>query len=270
MPKLRIDSDFELNYYDDDFTDPWKASPAVVLQHGISRDGRFWYPWVPLLGREYRVVRPDMRGEGLSTIADDVYEPSMELNVSDLVRLLDTLEIPEVVFVGESYGGVIGLNFAHAHPERIRALVLCNTPCPMGGRTLSAEDEERYGKGFVYDMGLGSDDVMARRLDVKLAPEGLVQWYLAESEKASPEISRKLHDYVLSLDVEDKLPEIDVPTLLLTGDRTPTAPVPLERFMDAHLPNSRLVVFENTGHSIHSICPERCVEELRKFVDEVA
>ena len=57
MATLRMHSGVELHYYDDDFTDPWRSSPTILLQHGFSRNGKFWYSWVPLLAREFRVLR---------------------------------------------------------------------------------------------------------------------------------------------------------------------------------------------------------------------
>jgi 3-oxoadipate enol-lactonase len=62
MPTLPIAQDLELYYEDDDFTDPWRSAPVMLLQHGFSPNGRFWYNWVPLLGGEFRIMRPDMRG----------------------------------------------------------------------------------------------------------------------------------------------------------------------------------------------------------------
>ena len=77
MPSLSMGPDVDLHYYDDDFTLPWQSASAILLQHGFSRNGRFWYNWVPLLAHEYRVLRPDMRGMGESTMSEDRYEPSL-------------------------------------------------------------------------------------------------------------------------------------------------------------------------------------------------
>jgi pimeloyl-ACP methyl ester carboxylesterase len=46
-------------------------------------------------------------------------------------RLIEHLGVEQIVFVGESFGGIIGLQFAHAYPQHTRALVLCNTPCRL-------------------------------------------------------------------------------------------------------------------------------------------
>ena len=70
MPKVSAGPNLDLHYYEDDFSDPWRVAPTILLQHGFSRNGNFWYNWVPLLSREFRVLRPDMRGMGRSKMAE--------------------------------------------------------------------------------------------------------------------------------------------------------------------------------------------------------
>ena len=67
MPIVKRPKKPDLFYAIDDFTDPWRNAPYLILQHGNGRSSRFWYSWVPYLSRFYRVVRPDMRGLGLSS-----------------------------------------------------------------------------------------------------------------------------------------------------------------------------------------------------------
>ena len=171
MPFLDAGSGVQLHYFDDDFTDPWRDAPTILLQHGFSRNGKFWYNWVPLLSGEYRVLRPDMRGMGESVIDEDRFEPSLDTFVDDLRSILDHLGIGDVVYVGESFGGILGLNFAHRHPERVRALVLCNTPRRLPSR-------ERLGRGGDTEDTLSrsvrawSTATINNRLDTRVAPPG--------------------------------------------------------------------------------------------------
>jgi len=51
-----------LSYYVDDFTDPWKPAPTLLLLHAAMGSARRYFAWVPHLAREYRVVRLDLRG----------------------------------------------------------------------------------------------------------------------------------------------------------------------------------------------------------------
>ena len=123
MATLRMNPDVELHFYDDDFTEPWQSAPTMLLQHGFSRSGKFWYSWVPPLAHEFRILRPDMRGMGGSTIPEDKYEPFLDIFVDDLRSILDHLDIDKVVYVGESFGGIIGLKFAHTYPQRTAPLL---------------------------------------------------------------------------------------------------------------------------------------------------
>ena len=268
MPTLRLDEDVELHYEDDDFTDPWRSAPVMLLQHGFSRSGRFWYSWVPLLGREFRILRPDMRGMGRSTMAEERYIPSLETFANDVRRLLDRLHIDRVVFVGESFGGIIGLKFAHTYPERMRALVLCNTPCKLPHGAL----RQRFAAGGDWDatlrrgVGAWSTATIDMRLDTRIAPPGLREWYIAEMDRTSPTIARRLQAYLDTLDFSDHLKEITVPTLLLVGEETPTSPLEQQRFMAEQIPNCRLAVYPKVGHGINVLKPEWCAEQVREFL----
>ena len=265
MAFLGVGPGVELHYYDNDFTDPWRAAPTMLLQHGFSRSGRFWYNWVPLLSREFRILRPDLRGMGESVIPEDQYEASLDIFVEDLNSLLDHLAIEDVVYVGESFGGILGLNFAHKHPERVRALVLCNTPCRLPRR-------DRSGRGGNTDdalnrsVGAWSTATINNRLDTRVAPQGLIDWYIAEMDRTPSSIGRSLQAYLDTLDFSPYLKEVKTPTLLLVGEESPTSTLEQQQFMAEQLPDSRLVVYPGLGHGINAIHPEWCAQQVRRFL----
>jgi 3-oxoadipate enol-lactonase len=64
MPIAQLPGDLQMYYEDDDFTDPWSQAETVILHHGNAQNARLWYAWVPLLARDYRVIRVDARGFG--------------------------------------------------------------------------------------------------------------------------------------------------------------------------------------------------------------
>ena len=66
MPFITRPGKPTLHYTIDDFTDPWKPAPTVLLQHGYARNSGFWFSWVPYLARFYRIARMDLRGHGES------------------------------------------------------------------------------------------------------------------------------------------------------------------------------------------------------------
>src|SRR5947209_19951390 len=68
MPNFRPSPDLDMHYEIDDFTDPWRRPAETVLMlHGNAESGLAWWAWAPTVARQYRVVRPDMRGFGEST-----------------------------------------------------------------------------------------------------------------------------------------------------------------------------------------------------------
>ena len=129
MPFVSRTGNPRLYYEVDDFTDPWRDAPYLILQHGYGRYSRFWYSWVPYLSRFFRVVRPDMRGFGRSR---EGFDPAQGFNTSDLVAdvvaIIDELGVDNVHYCGEAFGGTLGMPLAAQHPTRIRTLQLVAAP----------------------------------------------------------------------------------------------------------------------------------------------
>ena len=133
MPTAKLDESLEMYYEDDDYTDPWRDPETVVLHHGNAKSSRLWYAWVPLLARQYRVVRLDARGFGRSSLPPEGYDWSLSNFSTDLLRLLDKLGLEKIHLVGETVGGTISLQFAHEHPDRLHSLTVCTSPYRFAG-----------------------------------------------------------------------------------------------------------------------------------------
>ena len=99
-------------YEDDNFNDRWAKAETVILYHGNAKSSRFWYEWVPLLARDFRVIRIDARGFGRSTVPEPGYNWPLAGFADDLANLMDALDIRNAHLIGESVGGTIGLQFA--------------------------------------------------------------------------------------------------------------------------------------------------------------
>ena len=75
------------------------------LHHGNAKNARLWYAWVPLLARQYRVVRLEARGFGRSSVPPEGYRWSLSRFAADLRGLLDRLGLERVHLIGETVGG---------------------------------------------------------------------------------------------------------------------------------------------------------------------
>jgi 3-oxoadipate enol-lactonase len=132
VPYFRRPGKPDIFYEIDDYTDPWKPAPTILLQHGAARSSLFWRAWVPYLSRFYRVLRPDLRGLGRSgkhQAADCGI--NFQGYRDDLIDLLDHLGIESVHYCGESSAGTLGMVLAAQCPEHVRTLSLVSAPVSM-------------------------------------------------------------------------------------------------------------------------------------------
>ena len=105
MHSLRISPELDMHYVVDDFTDPWRSAETILLIHGNNESGYAWYGWVPHLARQYRLVRPDMRGFGRSTPMPEDHPWSLDRVVDDFIALMDYLAVPSFHLVAAKIGG---------------------------------------------------------------------------------------------------------------------------------------------------------------------
>jgi 3-oxoadipate enol-lactonase len=107
-----------------------REKPAIVFANSLGSDLRIWDEVAARLAGDFRVVRYDLRGHGLTEAAKPPY--SADDLARDLVGLLDALEIRQAIVCGISVGGMIAQAAALNHSERVRALVLCDTGARIG------------------------------------------------------------------------------------------------------------------------------------------
>ncbi len=118
-----IDTADGLRVYCRDYPGPVGA-PTVLCLHGLTRNSADFARVAEHLSAQYRVLCPDQRGRGLSSYDAEPANYQPATYVSDMLTLLDTLDIDQVIVVGTSMGGLMGMIMGAMQPHRIRALVL--------------------------------------------------------------------------------------------------------------------------------------------------
>ncbi len=272
MPFLERTGKPTLHYEIDDFTDPWRNAPVLILQHGFGRSSKFWTGWVPYLSRFYKVVRPDIRGLGQSATNFDL---DKDLNVGvlidDLVAIIDNLGAESVHYCGESLGGILGVLLAAEHPGRIRTLNLVSTPVYNNPKTK---------KTFTF--GHASWDDALRKMGVKawaeaanasyrFAPDAdprMLQWHAEEMGKSDVEVLIALSRMCEPVNVTPYLSRIKAPVLALYPSLGLITSQEQEDLLRAHIPNIRFIRLATPYHMIQHIHPALCAKNVLYFASQ--
>ena len=267
MPVAKLPGDLEMYYEDDAYTDPWRTPETLVLHHGNAKNSQLWYGWVPLLARQYRVIRVDARGFGRSTVPPPGYDWSLSGFANDLLNLLDHLRIDEVHFIGETIGGTIGLQFAYEHPERLRTLTACTSPYKFAGVSSYVENQK-----LVKEEGVESwvRQTANRRLEPGHSDPAHHQWYAQQMMQTSQHVVVETLGYLSTQDLTPILPQIQTPTLVIVGQNSAMNTADRAQSMAQLLPHGRLAEIPGgTGYIQHSD-PEGCVAAWREFVGNLS
>ena len=249
-----------------------KGAPAILMLHGFGSSLHTFEPWAEALEDEYRVVRLDLPGSGLSP-PDPTGVYTDTRTISLILVLMDQLGIREAALVGNSIGGRIAWNMAVDHPERVTKLVLIS---PDGFAS----------PGFAYGE---QADVPAMMQAMRFTlPKSAIRPNLAASygdpKKLNEQTIKRYHDLMLApggrsallkrleqtvlTDPATRLPKIKAPVLLLWGKKDRLIPFSNSADYTALLPDSRLVAFKSLGHVPMEEDPAQSLEPLRAFLEE--
>jgi 3-oxoadipate enol-lactonase len=261
MPYLKRANQPDIFYALDDYTDPWKNAPYLVLQHGYGRSSRFWYSWVPYLSRFYKVVRPDIRGLGLSSAEFDIErEFTFEACSADLLAIIDDLGAESVHYCGESMGGILGIALAAHHPQRVRTLTLVSTPVHVHDVSST-----------IKEMGGMEAWAKATNSSFRFAPDtdpGLVNWYKEEFVKNRPDVQLAMAGFTKHANTAANLSRIQAPVLGLYPTSGQITNEEQEKTLVGGIRNLRMVHLPTSFHKVQLMFPAACAGHLLHFISQ--
>ncbi|MDR3695998.1 alpha/beta fold hydrolase [Mucilaginibacter sp.] len=227
-----------------------KGEP-VVLIHGHPFDHTMWYPQAVALSDIYKVITPDLRGYGESTLPSSG-KTAFEDYATDMLRLLDYLKVGQFHLAGLSMGGQIIMEMFRQEPARIRSLIFADTfasldtPEVKQGRYDTADRLEREG------MDAYAEEVIYKMMKpehVKSMPED-AEFVVKMMKAASPiGAATALRARAERIDyLSDVFPDINIPTLVIVGRQDEFTPVAMAETMLQNLKNCKMAVIEDAGH----------------------
>lgn len=274
MPFIVHPSGERTHYLDDDFANPWEPHETILIQHGFARHSSFWFQWVRVLSKKYRVIRRDARGHGFSSVPGKDYEYSIDTILDEVVDTLDQLGLEKVHFLGESTGGIWGEFLAARNPERLHSLAICSSPLYMPS---AAQDMLAFGHSSWPDacrkMGSrGWGEALASIAGADQMPDkAYLQWWLDQIGVASGE-GLGDHAEFLCKDVFDArriMEQIKVPMLLLTPANSKLINLEEQTSLSKAVPGSQMEVIKGFGHEIYLDQAEQCQEKYLEFLERL-
>jgi pimeloyl-ACP methyl ester carboxylesterase len=238
--------------------------PTYVLVHGIMLGIAAWAPQLRSL--DGRVLAVSQRGHGQSRAGGEGY--AFERLASDLLEVLEQLDVHDAVLVGHSMGGMIAQLAAVSRPAELarhaRRLVLVSTS-PGGGvvspyaafagpaaaRALAGA--ERRGRGPLPK----SATVWGARLSFGASPSPAdVELMRGMLDAMSPGALAQLVPHLFTFDVRDRLGTVELPVHVVVGSRDVLTPPRTARAIVEHLPAAGLSVLPGCGHMVMLERPE--------------
>ena len=233
------------------------SGPPVVFVHGFPHDRSLWTQQRVALATQWRCITPDLRGFGEST-ARAPY--TMDQYADDIVALLDWLEIEAAVICGLSMGGYVAMALWRRHPDRVQAMILCDTRATADSEaTRDARNElmalaHRSGADAVAEKqlpGMIGATTRERRPDVVDNVRAMMARQSVSGIVGALEAMRDRPDS------RETIASITVPVLFLVGDEDVLTPVRDAEAMRDLLPDTTTVRLERIADAGHATCLER-------------
>lgn len=248
----------------------------IVLIHGTASSLHTWNEWTEELKKNYRIIRMDIPAFGI-TGPNETGDYSIKSYTNFLDKFLTKINVEKFYLAGNSLGGNIAWNYTAEHPEKVEKLILVDA----SGLPTNKEQPA------IFKM---AKTPVLNSLFLYVTPKFFIKKNMkevyADENKITDELVTRYHKMALrvgnrqafidrakmdfKLDSKanlDKLKSIQTPTLLIWGANDNWIPLKSVGIkMDSVLPNSKLVVLENSGHVPMEENPEESLVILKKFI----
>jgi proline iminopeptidase len=223
------------------------------------------------------VILYDQRGTGASKHVQPHVRQSMEAQVADLDAIRKALALDQVAVLGDSYGGMIAMAYAAAHPDHVARLILSDSAAPSWKGMVHLlpqvfpdreEQGEREAKKLAADPEAVARAGLVNHMRQMFYSAEMRDAYLAHMGDLGfePAIGRAVQQAIENLDLTARLPDFKFPTLVITG-RYDMNVAPLTAWRMAHaIPGAQLVFFEKSGHLPAYEEPEKYQNVLEDFL----
>ena len=220
----------------------------VVLVHGFGISSSYFVPTIGVLAREFSVYAPDLPGHGKSAT------PRKALDIPGLadalIAWMDAVGLSRATLVANSMGCQVAVDTALCHPKRVDRLVLSGITCDPSARTFWKQLRRYFGGGGKFN-------------------PSLLWLCVRDYSRMGPRLVAELRS-MLRDPIEEKLPQLQVPTMHLRGERDKISPQPWFEQAARLARAEQTAVLKSGGHAVHYSDPEQFLSAIRPFLRAAA
>ncbi len=255
---------------------PRDAVPIILL-HGSNADISTWQEWTEALRGDYRIIRFDQSGHGL-TGPDPKDDYSLENYIADINAVAEAVGVDKFVLGGNSMGGAIAMGYAIENPERLLGLILIDA----GGAPIKREGGGNLAFTLAAMPGVG--DVMSQ-----LLPRSLVERSLSQSVSNQAIVTPEAVDRYWEMArypgnrnatrirfsaprkafAEQDIAAVQTPTLVMWGEQDTLIPYDAAGWYMEHLPNATLANYPEIGHLPQEEAATTSAADLREWLENL-
>ncbi len=242
------------------------AGRMLICLNSLGCSLVMWDELVRLLGGAYRFLRYDLRGQGFSDGAPSTGR--LQDYTQDLALLLDALGLRDGILIGNSFGGMIAMDFALRYPEKARALALLDTAPKIG----TAEFwEERMHAVREFGLGVMSETILRRWFCPGFRNERPAEYqgYHNMLARASQAGYLAACEALRDADLSERIQEIRLPVLAVCGAEDLVVTAEATRNWAARIAKARLEIIPGAAHLPGVEQPERVAAALDQFLKDI-
>lgn len=245
----------------------------IVFAHGFGCSQEMWRSVLPRFEADYRVIAFDHVGAGSSDSSayDRAKYDSLHGYADDILEILEKLDLRDVVYVGHSVSGMMGVLASNRDPSRFGAMVL------VGPSPRYVNDVDYFGGFEQADIDglldaldsnyLGWSSSMAPVIMGNADRPELGEELTESFCRVDPQIARQFARVTFLSDNRRDLAQVAIPTLVLQCTDDPIAPLPVGEYVHQQIPGSTMVVIAATGHVPNLSEPDEVAREIRSFLE---
>ncbi|MFM0248314.1 alpha/beta hydrolase [Paraburkholderia sediminicola] len=252
------------------------SGPAIVFVHEFAGDYRSWESQVRYLSRRFRCVTFNARGYPPSDVPDDIEQYSHAHAVTDIANVMRAANIASAHIVGLSMGGYAALNFAIAHPDKARSVVVTAAGHGSDDREQFLRDCDALAEKILsVGMEEGTADYANGRTRCRLKekdPRGFDEFLRCFIEHSALGTALTARGFQMRrptiYELETALRRLTVPALIVAGDDDEPCLAPA-LFMKRMIPDAQLWIVPHTTHQINLEEPDAFNRAVLDFATDV-